>query len=210
MEAKSEMNKKGQVVMEVMVVISVLVIGMVLFGLFYLNKHPVAFEQANIISSEEMVSSPVTYSEVTAPSRISCGNGMCDPGEACSSCSSDCFCPRDCECPSTCSNGIKDGSETRIDCGGDCPACQCESLGQVIFSPASTNFEVSGTIQLSYSDPNCSDYNIYYTIDDIEPATLYTSPITISYPTTQAVIKAHVSAVDPDGAVINGTPHEEI
>ena len=201
------MNKKGQLVMEVMVVISVLVIGMVLFGIFYLQGNTQKISVGEQLS-DLSVQSPVSY-EVTAPSRISCGNGMCDPGETCESCSSDCFCPRDCECPSTCSNGVKDGSETRIDCGGDCPACQCESLGQVTFFPASTNFEVSGNVQLSYSDPNCSDYNIYYTIDGIEPPILYISPITITFPTTQAVIKAYVSAIDPDGVVVSGAPREE-
>lgn len=53
-----------------------------------------------------------------------CGDGAVDEGEACDDGDdvNDDECSNDCELPS-CSDGVKNGDEAAVDCGGACPAC---------------------------------------------------------------------------------------
>ena len=99
------MNKKGQVVMEIMVVISVLVIGMVLFGLFYLRGNSQTIAIRELVGTESLVQSP-DYSEVKIPAKISCGNSICETGENCDNC------PSDCVCQINCGNSVIDSGES--------------------------------------------------------------------------------------------------
>jgi len=50
-----------------------------------------------------------------------CNNGVLDGNEECIDCGGDC----PCEIPCHCYNGVKDGNEEFIDCGGDCDECIC-------------------------------------------------------------------------------------
>ena len=47
-----------------------------------------------------------------------CGDGVCDASESCSSCASDCG-----ACPPSCGDGVCDGSESCSSCASDCGAC---------------------------------------------------------------------------------------
>lgn len=60
---------------------------------------------------------------------LKCGNGVCDSGESCSTCSSDCGCPshEQCSgygsyasCKGYCGNGVCDGTESCSTCSSDC------------------------------------------------------------------------------------------
>ena len=77
-----------------------------------------------------------------------CGNGTCNgPTENCGNCSADCGV---CASP-TCSDGIKNGTETGVDCGGSCTACPvpingaCSSAnGQTFTAAAFESLKVWG------------------------------------------------------------------
>lgn len=64
---------------------------------------------------------------------------------------------------SDCSNGIQDGNETGIDCGGDCVACQPQSIA------SSTEQQLAGTW---YFDKKILGYE--YAGDTIYDTTYYT------------------------------------
>jgi hypothetical protein len=49
---------------------------------------------------------------------LACGNGVCSPGESCSSCSKDCG-----ACPPVCGNGRCESGESCSNCRGDCSPC---------------------------------------------------------------------------------------
>lgn len=49
---------------------------------------------------------------------LACGNGVCSPGESCSSCSQDCG-----SCPPVCGNGLCESGESCSSCKFDCGAC---------------------------------------------------------------------------------------
>jgi plastocyanin len=63
-----------------------------------------------------------------APPHAPCPSGVCDGAGACVGCvdGADCasaVCTGNvCQAP-TCSDGVRNGSETGVDCGGSCPAC---------------------------------------------------------------------------------------
>lgn len=80
----------------------------------------------------------------------------------------------------------------------------CSSLDQPIqFSPSGGMFYTPITVNLNYVDPNCNDYNIYYTTDGNEPtisSILYDSEILIFETTT---LTAKVFAIDSSGNLVN-------
>lgn len=157
------MNKKGQVVLEVLVVVSILIIGLILFGLFYLRQQTISFEQAEL-PGQDVLQSPVDYSEVTVPSRIACGNFICEEGENLTNCPGDC----------SCGNVVCDASENCNSCPSDCGACPPEmvcELGLVTFNPPSGNILITDPISLSYNNtnPDCKNIKIRYTTDNSEP-----------------------------------------
>ncbi|MEM2956603.1 MAG: LamG-like jellyroll fold domain-containing protein [Candidatus Pacearchaeota archaeon] len=95
-----------------------------------------------------------------------CGDGICSAatGENCNSCPADCGCQAGYECyfqggmyqciyMPTCSDGIKNGFETDIDCGG--PLCSPCTIGQscLINSDCDSQLCISGICQL----PVCGD-----------------------------------------------------
>jgi hypothetical protein len=82
-------------------------------------------------------STPSCDSEGNAVSKPSAAGTACDAPEArsCDGAGSCVACLTDTDCaagvcrlhecqPSTCSNGLKDGTETDVDCGGTCPPCR--------------------------------------------------------------------------------------
>ncbi len=73
-------------------------------------------------------SSSIIYnSAASACQYLYCGDGVCSPGESCSTC------PKDCgTCSASCSDGVKDGNETGVDCGG--PSCSPCGLNQTCIS----------------------------------------------------------------------------
>jgi hypothetical protein len=55
---------------------------------------------------------------ITVNQSVLCGNTVCDPGESCSTCPTDCG-----VCPPSCGNGICDGGESCSTCPTDCGSC---------------------------------------------------------------------------------------
>jgi len=68
----------------------------------------------------------------TCPS-IVCGNGICQAGETCSNCAADCG-----NCGPVCGNGICDGSETCSSCSADCGTCSGPVCGNALCESGET------------------------------------------------------------------------
>ncbi len=92
-----------------------------------------------------------------------CGNVVCEPGETYSSCSSDCPPP---SAPS-CSDGIKNGDETGLDCGGTCSTTaqgsklctegdDCNPFGNVMECASTRCDQATGKCSRAYGDYLCS------------------------------------------------------
>jgi hypothetical protein len=87
-----------------------------------------------------------------------CGNNICEGGETCSNCASDCSCT-----PPTCGNGVCAGAETCSTCAADCGACSgcgngvCSS-GETCGSCAADCGSCSGACTPSCT-PSCGQAN---------------------------------------------------
>ena len=87
-------------------------------------------------------------------------------------------------------------------------ACN-DPLGTVSFDPLGGTYTTPINISLSYTDPNCSDYNIHYTIDGSEPtlsSSIYSSEILVYTTTT---VKAKVFSKNSAGADVSGSVASE-
>lgn len=131
-------SKKGQTAIEILVLVGIVIIGTVIFGLFYIKSHPAQISEIDSLADVGMAQSVVNYSEVTFPSKIVCGNFICESGEDCDTCPSDCSCEGN---QSNCGNGV-------IDPGEECDSDQLNGMTCSDFP----NFN-AGTLSCS---PNCT------------------------------------------------------
>jgi hypothetical protein len=114
------MNSKGQSSLEILIIFGILVLGSIIFGVFYFNSHQ-AMNTNKLDSATKEVASSLSYQKEVKPSSITCGNHLCEPGETCSNCESDCGA---CSIPEpTCGDGTCNGSEVCDECIADCGAC---------------------------------------------------------------------------------------
>lgn len=115
------MNKKGQASLEILVVFGILVLGVIIFGTFYINSHNKNTDIKTLDEEVGNVKKSLVLSTEQNPSSITCGNLLCEPGETCSNCESDCGA---CAVPlPTCGDGTCNGTETCDTCESDCGAC---------------------------------------------------------------------------------------
>ena len=115
------MNKKGQGSLEMLVIFGILVLGVIIFGTFYINSHNKNTDIKALDEEVGNVKKSIVLSEEQNPSSITCGNFLCEPGETCSNCESDCGA---CAVPlPTCGDGSCNGAETCDTCESDCGAC---------------------------------------------------------------------------------------
>lgn len=127
------MNKKGQASLEVLVIFGVLVLGVVIFGIFYYNSHR-ELTSNKLDDAARDVANNLSYQKEQNPSSINCGNILCEPGENCSNCSSDCG---SCPIPQpTCGDGSCNGTENCETCESDCGICPppepiCKGTGTI-------------------------------------------------------------------------------
>jgi len=205
------MDRKGQAALEILVIFGVLVIGAVIFSVFYLNSHNKNLNlNEGLSDSATGLQDRLDYTKETNPSTISCGNQFCEVGEDCQNCEIDCgVCV---PVVDLCENGELDDGEITIDCGGTCPVClpgQCQSIGTAAFDPVDEVFTTPIYSTISYTDPNCLDYNIFYTTDYTVPTNesfKYESPIFID---KTILLRAVVSSKDQSNSVIYGSPVEK-
>lgn len=101
-------SKKGQTAIEILVLVGIDIIGAILFGLFYIKSHPAQISEMDSLADVGMAQSVISYSDVTVPSKIVCGNFICESGEDCATCPSDCSCGSN---QSNCGNGLIDDGE---------------------------------------------------------------------------------------------------
>lgn len=121
------MKNKGQGSLEMLVVFGILVLGVIIFGTFYINSHN---KQTDIKKLDEEIGNAKDSLVITKeinPSSITCGNILCEPGETCSNCSSDCgACSLPPEPPPAepgCGDGACNGTEVCDICVADCGVC---------------------------------------------------------------------------------------
>jgi len=141
------MSKKGQVAIEVLVLVGIIVIGMVIFGLFYIGKHPDQISEIDEVTEAGMARSVINYSDVTTPSRIVCGNQICESGETPANC------PQDCQ-PSS-GNQTNCGNET-IDSGEECDGLDLN--GQTCITQGFDGGNLSCTSNCDFNTSAC--YNL--------------------------------------------------
>ncbi len=175
------MNSKGQSSLEILIIFGILVLGSIIFGVFYFNSHQ-AMNTNKLDSATKEVASSLSYQKEVKPSSITCGNHLCEPGENCSNCSNDCG-----TCPViiSCGDNVCEGDENCQSCPGDCNSCRCMSLmsSTITFTPAEPVFYNTTNVSLFFFDANCDDANIYYTLDGTIPnsnSTLYQSPFNLT------------------------------
>lgn len=135
---------KGQISIEALIIVGVLVIGGVIFASVYLNNLGVHTKRSSELSGltdgfmndlsgwNDTPGTPGTGSTPT------CSDGTQNQGEIGIDCGGPC--PA-CMTPSTCNNGFQDGLETGTDCGGTCPPCPIpgEFIISLILNPASSS-----------------------------------------------------------------------
>jgi hypothetical protein len=117
---------------------------------YYFNASVVGYSES-ITSSNTGVNDPQLLT-VTQP--ISCGDGLCNGGETCSSCPADCG-----TCPLVCGNSIIEGTE-QCDCGADRICISSELNGQTCESRIGTGY--IGTL-------NCTSLCIFNTALCVAP-----------------------------------------
>ncbi|MBL8788198.1 MAG: hypothetical protein JNJ59_25110, partial [Deltaproteobacteria bacterium] len=89
----------------------------------------------------------------------------CEPGEGCQD-NDDCdsrSCVGEVCIAARCDDGVENGNETAIDCGGDCGACPPERMGGLFASSASNaqGFVVMGTTAYFVADDGVSGYELW-------------------------------------------------
>ena len=144
-------KNKGQISVEALIIVGVLVIGGVVFAAVYLGNIGEQARRGNDLSAitDDFMNdlggwgTPGTGTGSTP----TCSDGIKNQGEGGIDCGGPC--PRRCVISNTCNNGVQDNGETGEDCGGPCPLC--EIPGSLIISlvlnpdsssPINTNFGI--------------------------------------------------------------------
>lgn len=158
-------TKKGQGSLEVLIIFGVLVIGSIIFGLFYLGNVKNIFvtdpgtqqdrnstngdiynsiEGSLIYNDEQQIASSAIGMEepVEEPS---CGDGTCNGTETMISCPEDCIDMAQ----QTCGDGTCNGTETMISCPEDCSAGYSQTLTLELIPNSSSLLNNSFEIKLS-------------------------------------------------------------
>ena len=191
-------KKKGQISIEALIIVSVLIVGGIIFATVYLGqRNKLAQDQSKVLGTIDNIDYSGDFGTITNPPT---------PPEP----------PNPNEClpyPEHCCNDYLDYDEEQVDCGGaDCRACLpiieygCENLGEPTFSPEGGTFNSPINLLLNYIDESCPDAEIRYTTNGSEPTVSdpifvpYTDYIEIASTTT---VKAKVFA-ERNGNTLSG------
>lgn len=166
------MFKKGQISIEALIILSVLIIGGVIFASTYLGqRNKLAAENAKVLGTMDNIDYSGDFDEIVTPPT---------PPEP--PVTNDCS-----PYPEHCCNLFFDPDlgEEGYNCGGDCASCEpvvefgCDNLGEPTFNPESGTFNSPINLRLNYIDESCPDAGIRYTLDGTEPT--ISSPIFVPY-----------------------------
>lgn len=122
-------KKKGQISVEALIIVGVLVVGGIIFATVFLNQMNNQAKQASDLSglTDSFLNdlggwnTPGTPGTPGTGSTPTCSDGIRNQGEGGIDCGGPCI--RGCVIPNTCNNGAQDNGETGEDCGGPCPPC---------------------------------------------------------------------------------------
>jgi len=170
-------KEKGQMSIEVLIIMAVLTIGALIVGTYYISTINVNIKKER---SADFDGSRAFGNKT--PQTIVCGDTICSaPTENCSNCAFDCgACP-----PTECTSG---------------------QLNSINFSPGGGTYTTPQTVSLSYAG-SCPDVNIFYTWDESEPTTSsshYQEPL-IVFNTTTYKAKVFANNNSISGQVITQT-----
>lgn len=107
-------------------IFGVLVLGVIITGTFYINSHNQNKDIKALDEEIGKVKENLALSKEQNPSSVICGNFLCEQGETCSNCSSDCGACSEPDSPpaeSSCGDGTCDDTETCNTCEDDCGIC---------------------------------------------------------------------------------------
>jgi len=94
---KKNTKKKAQAALEILIIFGILVLGSIIFSLFYFNSHK-TITTYELDKATKKIENSLSYQKEVKPSSITCGNHLCEPGENCIGCPDDCDCTN---CPLT-------------------------------------------------------------------------------------------------------------
>ena len=192
-------KKKGQISIEALIIVSVLIVGGIIFATVYLGqRNKLVQDQSRVLGTIDNIDYSGDFETITNPPTSP------EPPN-----------PNECSpYPEHCCNNIPDYDEDGLDCGGsDCTPCGtpeygCENLGEPTFSPEGGVFSETVNLNLNYIDESCPDAEIHYTIGTTpaEPTTSdqifvpFSGPIEI---TSTQTVKAKVFA-ERNGNTLSG------
>jgi len=187
-------NKKGQISIEALIIVSILIVGGIIFATFYLGQRNKFVNDASKISG---LSENLSYSDdldIIVP------NVPNIPTTDCGTYPAHC-----------CNSSFDVGLEEGYNCGGNCAPCEpiveygCENLGEPTFNPEGGTYNTPISINLIYFDERCPGSEIRYTLNGNEPTIsdqLFTPFNNIELTETKT-IKAKVFA-EIEGNVFSG------
>ena len=139
-------KKKGQISVEALIIVGVLVVGGIIFATVFLSQMNNQAKQASDLSglTDSFLddlggwNTPGTPGTPGTGSTPTCSDSIQNQGEIGIDCGGPC--PA-CMTLSTCNNGYQDGLETGTDCGGTCPPCAMPGTLRIdlVLNPASSS-----------------------------------------------------------------------
>ena len=116
-KSNKKMNQKGQISIESLAILGLILIGATIFAVFYLQSTKSQITQVPEIDIFDQFGHNVVSPNVP---QVGCGDGNCGSGENCSNCEQDCGeCPFGCDGDSVCEPNLGENCS-------NCSACYCD------------------------------------------------------------------------------------